>query len=60
LAPFALRTSPFGVAFALGAHVPVQLSTLFLIIPDELIDALVRDALDAVSALSTGRADFGK
>jgi len=49
LAPFALRTAPFGVPLALGAHVAVQLSALLLVLPDELVDALVRDALDALA-----------
>lgn len=49
LAPSALDIAPFGIALALGAHMAVKLAAPLLVLPDELIDALVRDALNPFS-----------
>jgi hypothetical protein len=32
-----------------GSHVPVQLSTLFIVVPDQLINVLVGDVLSALA-----------
>jgi len=49
LAPFAPSTAPFSVALALGAYVAVELAAPLLVLPDELIDALVGNALNPLS-----------